>query len=39
MTLDATLDYTIDSAKKKGERSVKKNLGPSVFREPGAGLS
>jgi hypothetical protein len=26
MTLDATLDYTIDSAKKKGERSVKKNL-------------
>lgn len=26
MTLDATLDYTIDSAKKKGERSIKKNL-------------
>ncbi|MEO8054753.1 MAG: hypothetical protein ABI768_06345 [Acidobacteriota bacterium] len=26
MTLDATLDYTIDSAKKKGERPVKKNL-------------
>ena len=26
MTLDAALDYTIDSAKKKGERSVKKNL-------------
>ena len=26
MTLDATLDYTIDSAKKKGERSLKKNL-------------
>jgi hypothetical protein len=26
MTLDATLDYTIDSAKKKAERSVKKNL-------------
>ncbi|MBK9061616.1 MAG: hypothetical protein IPL89_00180 [Acidobacteria bacterium] len=26
MTLDATLDYTIDSAKKKGERAVKKNL-------------
>ena len=26
MTLDATLDYTIDTAKKKGERSVKKNL-------------
>ena len=26
MTLDTTLDYTIDSAKKKGERSVKKNL-------------
>ncbi len=26
MTLDATLDYTIDSAKKKSERSVKKNL-------------
>lgn len=26
MTLDATLDYTIDSAKKKGERSVRKNL-------------
>jgi len=26
MSLDATLDYTIDSAKKKGERSVKKNL-------------
>jgi hypothetical protein len=26
MTLDATLDYTIDSAKKKGERTVKKNL-------------
>jgi hypothetical protein len=26
MALDATLDYTIDSAKKKGERSVRKNL-------------
>jgi hypothetical protein len=26
MTLDATLDYTIDSAKKKAERSLKKNL-------------
>ena len=26
MTLDATLDYTLDSAKKKGERVVKKNL-------------
>jgi hypothetical protein len=26
MTLDATLDYTLDSAKKKGERTVKKNL-------------
>lgn len=26
MTLEATLDYTIDSAKKKGERSIKKNL-------------
>jgi hypothetical protein len=26
MTLDATLDYTIDSAKKKAERSVRKNL-------------
>ncbi len=26
MTLDATLDYTLDSAKKKSERVVKKNL-------------
>ncbi len=26
MSLDATLEYTVDSAKKKGERSVKKNL-------------
>jgi hypothetical protein len=26
MALDATLDYTIDSAKKKAERSLKKNL-------------
>jgi hypothetical protein len=26
MTLDATLDYTIDSAKKKGERTIKKNI-------------
>ena len=26
MKLDATLDYTIDSAKKKAERSMKKNL-------------
>ena len=26
MALDATLDYTIDSAKKKSERVVKKNL-------------
>jgi hypothetical protein len=26
MTLGATLDYTVDSAKKKGERTVKKNL-------------
>lgn len=26
MTLDATLDYTIDSAKKKSERLLKKNL-------------
>jgi hypothetical protein len=26
MTLDATLDYTVDTAKKKGEKSVKKNL-------------
>jgi hypothetical protein len=26
MTLDATLDYTVDSAKKKSERVVKKNL-------------
>jgi hypothetical protein len=26
MTLDATLDYTIDSAKKKAERVLKKNL-------------
>jgi len=26
MSLDATLDYTIDSAKEKGKRSLKKNL-------------
>ena len=26
MSLDATLDYTIDTAKKKGEKSLKKNL-------------
>ena len=26
MSLDATLDYTIDSAKKKGEKSARKNL-------------
>jgi len=26
MTLDATLDYTLDSAKKKSERVIKKNL-------------
>jgi len=26
MSLDATLDYTVDSAKKKGEKSVRKNL-------------
>ncbi len=26
MTLDATLDYTIDTAKKKGERALKKNV-------------
>ena len=26
MSLDATLDYTIDTAKKKGEKSVRKNL-------------
>lgn len=26
MTLDATLDYTIDAAKKKGERTLKKNV-------------
>ncbi len=31
MALDVTLDYTVDSAKKKAERSVKKNLrGPRV---------
>jgi hypothetical protein len=26
MALDTTLDYTLDSAKKKSERVVKKNL-------------
>ncbi len=30
MTLDATLDYTLDSAKKKSERVVKKNLRASA---------
>jgi hypothetical protein len=26
MSLDTTLDYTIDAAKKKAERAVQKNL-------------